>query len=405
MRTMSDKLQAAIKAFHDLRHGLPEGLTAMKPEGASDQWWKAYSEAAAAANPEAPRGQRGVSVHVKGHDGPATEEVLAQAEGEITIKIYGYVESWTLSDFDYYLTRAGSNPVRVRIASPGGDAGVGLQIYTLIRKRGNVITEADGPIASAASVIFLGGQERLVPKEAASVMVHRSWLFTCMAGNVKAWAELMKKIANVLEVIDDGMAAVLSARTGDDKKKSMAYLDAETYFTPEQCIDNGVATAYCEYADDGETEPSDGDNANESAGCEDEEERMEALPAKRSAETETAPEAQGHLLDAIEDRVKKVMAESKKDDEEMEGKSGGDHGRPDEDSSGKSKKDDEEMKSAEDDDKGGETESDASAGSPETSDQATGERAASETSDHGETAGVQSERAVAHYPSFLREEI
>ena len=393
---MTKKLQAAIKAYEDLRTGLPEGLSAIKPTGASDQWWKAYSEAAEAVDPSAPRGQRGVSVHVEGHEGPVTEEVLAAAEGEITIKIYGYVERWTLSDFDYYLSKAGSNPVRVRIASPGGDAGVGLQIYTLIRKRGSVITEADGPIASAASVIFLGGQERLIPKEAASVMVHRSWLFTCMAGNVTAWQGLLKKIENVLEIIDDGMAAVLSARTGDDKKKSMEYLDAETYFNPEQCIENNVATAYCEYADDGETDPSEGEDANESAPEPCEDERMETLPVKQGSET--APRSETEETEIVE-------AESKKDDEEMEGKSGGDHGRPDEDSSGKSKKDDEEMKSAEDDDKDGETESDASAGASDSSGEATGETAASETSDHGETAGVQSERATAPYPSFLREEL
>ena len=98
--------------------------------------------------------------------------------------------------------------------------GVGLQIYTMIRKRGAIITEADGPIASAASVIFLGGQERLIPKEAASVMVHRSWLLACQAGNVIAWRKLLEKIESVLKIIDDGMAAVLKGPHGGNHGRS-----------------------------------------------------------------------------------------------------------------------------------------------------------------------------------------
>ena len=33
-----------------------------------------------------------------------------------------------------------------------------------MRKRGKIITEADGPVASAASVIFLGGGKREIRK-------------------------------------------------------------------------------------------------------------------------------------------------------------------------------------------------------------------------------------------------
>ena len=113
---MTEALQSAIKAYQELRGSSLDD----KPEGVGEEWWQSYSAARDAATPDAPRGERGVSVHVAGHEGPVTEEVLAQAEGEVTIKIYGFIERWTLGDFDYYLSKAGSRPVRVRIAFPRG---------------------------------------------------------------------------------------------------------------------------------------------------------------------------------------------------------------------------------------------------------------------------------------------
>ena len=396
---MSDSLQLAIKAFHELRGALPEGLVATKPEGASDKWWEDYKAAAEAADPNAPRGERGVSMQIVRADGTVVESGVegeapkAEVEGEAVIKIYGYVERWTLQDFDYFLSRAGSRPVRVRIASPGGDAGVGLQIYTMIRKRGGVVTEADGPIASAASVIFLAGQERLIPEEAASVMVHRSWLFTCMAGNVNAWTELVAKIANVLRVIDDGMAAVLAARIGGKRDAAMEYLDAETYFSPEECKEMGIATGYCEYADEGgETDPQDGEQAGDS--CDDEDERMQGkAPASEGEKAPAAGEAKKPQQSKAEDG-------EEKEDEEM---AGGDHGnepRDEEEAGGDHPKDgaqDEGGSPASEESKDGDKEDDADM---QASDRPAPEAAA--------TAVVHSEEATpgaSPYPAFLREEL
>ena len=383
MTGMTNALQLAIEAYQDLRGRTSEA----KPDGVSDKWWKSYVEARDAINPDAERGQRGVTATgladeaAEGADGA---EPKAEIDGEVTIKIYGPIERWTLQDFDWYLSRAGSRPVRVRIASPGGDAGVGLQIYTMIRKRGGVVTEADGPIASAASVIFLAGQARLVPEEAASVMVHRSWLLACMAGNVSAWKGLLSKIENVLSVIDDGMAAVLKARIGGTKKAAMAYLDAETYFTPEQCVKNGIATGYCEYADEGETDPQEGENVNE--GDEEEDERMQTgkLPAGQAKAEETASVAETSERDAkSESEPEEDSGEEAKSGEKSEEKAA------------------EESKSSEaEEPESGEKEDDADMQSSATG--AAPEAAASENA----AQPSEADRPQVHsYPMFLRDEL
>ena len=402
---MNSALQIAIQAYQELRgRSLDE-----KPEGASEEWWKSYVEARDSATPDAPRGERGVTlVEPKAAEGESGIEAKAQADGEVTIKIYGFIERWTLVDFDYYLEQAGSRKVRVRIASPGGDAGVGLQIYTMIRKRGNVVTEADGPIASAASVIFLAGQERLIPEEAASVMVHRSWLLACQAGNVIAWRKLLEKIESVLSIIDDGMAAVLKARIGGTKEEAMEYLDAETYFTPEQCVENGIATGYCEYADEGEVDPQDGDQAGEQP----EEEMASQDRAPGSAEQEeskaSAPLFEGEAAEAGE-------------------KAGGDHGNKPRKEEAAGEYPDKDKKSEEaSEEKASEEASEESAEVTAAESEASGEEAEGASSEKGsgdgaegeaessepaseesaEASVVQSEREATHpYPTWLREEL
>ena len=390
---MTSALLIAIMAYQDLRDKSPDA----KPEGVGAEWWESYTAARDAATPDAPRGERGVTATGLPEEGGAggTEgaqpQPQSQVDGdeEVVIKIYGYIERWTVSDFDYYLSRAGTRPVRVRIASPGGDAGAGLQIYTMIRKRGGVTTEADGPIASAASVIFLAGQERLIPKEAASVMVHRSWLFTCQAGNVGAWKSLIQKIENVLTVIDDGMAAVLAARMGGTKAKAMEYLDAETYFTPDQCMDNGIATGYCEYADEGETDPQDGESTSDPPM--DDDERMER---QGGASAETKPKAEKGAKAGGDHQKERDAEQQEQQEQSEEASSAADagEGAPASDKA-------QGAEDGEDGEDGDEVEEDESEASG--ADEADGAAAAESPTVQSE----QEERECHIYPRHLREEI
>lgn len=247
----SPELQQAIDF-----HSRVNNVKLERPMGVSAKWWEEYSTAhkEAFANKDKPVGERGVTLETQDSDGNALSEHV--------IKIYGAIEGWTLSDFNYYLNKAGNNPVRVKIASPGGSASVGLTIYGLMRKRGNITTETDGPVASAASIIFLGGNKRLINKIGVSVMVHRSWLMAFFAGNAPEWNKLNDKIQGVLNNIDTAMIDILNLRSKLSKKDSEKYIDAETYFQPKECIKNGIATDYCVESDD-----NDSDDAAEQANA------------------------------------------------------------------------------------------------------------------------------------------
>ena len=225
-------LDAAIKRFMELS----QVKTSEKPAGVSDKWWEQYSAVHDPNMAEKPRGERGVKALISKD---ATDAEF------YTIKIYGEIAWYTLEDFDYFLSQAGKKKVKVRIASPGGNASVGLQIYNVIRKRGNVVTETDGPIASAASIIFLGGQERLVNETAMTLMVHRSWIFSFIMGNAEEWKKTYNEARKVMEAVDIGMIEALNARSKLSKAKSREFINEETWFQPEDCVKYGIATGYC----------------------------------------------------------------------------------------------------------------------------------------------------------------
>ena len=176
-------LEQALALYNQLYAAVD--FNGAKPEGVSDKYWKALGESQKFTE-SMPLGERGV------------RSQKSADSSEYAIEVFGSIESWTLADFRYYLERAGEKKVRVKIASQGGNAAVGLGIYQLIAKRGNVVTETYGPIASAASIIWLGGEERLVDEIATSVVVHNSWLMAFYAGNAQGWDALNKKIQNAL---------------------------------------------------------------------------------------------------------------------------------------------------------------------------------------------------------------
>ena len=233
---MTEELQAALEAYSKLM----ADASATKPTGVSEEWWSRYSAAAKAIKPDAPRGQRGVA-------GQA-----AATGNEYVIKLYGPIRDWALDDFNYYVEQAGSKKLRVRIASPGGDADVGLLMYNMLRKRGEVCTETDGPVASIASIVFLGGGERLVAREATTVMVHNAWVTAAFSGSATGWNNFSERVTKALAYLDQGQISALAARTEASAAKVAQWLAEETYFTPQQCIDLGIATGFAAYSDEEE---------------------------------------------------------------------------------------------------------------------------------------------------------
>lgn len=131
----------------------------------------------------------------------------------------------------------GSNAVTVRINSPGGAADEGIAIYNLLKNHGGEVTTVnDSLAASAASVIFLGGSNRLMG-DGSRLMIHRA--MGLAFGN----QDEIRKTLQALESYDRSLIDIYSQYLNASKESIDAMLSAETWFEVDAAIESGLATA------------------------------------------------------------------------------------------------------------------------------------------------------------------
>ncbi|MFS0737547.1 ClpP-like prohead protease/major capsid protein fusion protein [Sphingomonas sp. 1P06PA] len=162
------------------------------------------------------------------------------------ILIYGIVgDSWDGLDAKTLVPRIadGDDALDVRINSPGGYVMEGLAIFNAVtreRAKGRTVTvHIDGLAASMASVIAMAGDE-IIMADNALMMIHNPW--DVAIGDA---AEL-RRAANQLDTIRDQLVKVYSQRTGIDADTLIAMLDAETWLTAEQALDQNFITSISE---------------------------------------------------------------------------------------------------------------------------------------------------------------
>lgn len=125
----------------------------------------------------------------------------------------------------------------VRINSYGGSVSEGLAIYGLLSDfKGNLRTIVDGFACSAASIIFMAGQERIVP-ENGLLMIHNAWSY------VEGDSNAMKKAAEDLEKITQPSVNIYVSKTGLSEKEVKKMMDEERWITSQEAFDMGFSTA------------------------------------------------------------------------------------------------------------------------------------------------------------------
>jgi ATP-dependent protease ClpP protease subunit len=130
--------------------------------------------------------------------------------------------------------------IRLRINSPGGDAFEGMAIHSLISSAGKPVDGfIDGIAASSASIVAMSAHN-LYMGRVSMMMIHDAW--SCCCGNKGD----MAKMGATLDKIDEAIAAAYTARTGMSLEDVMALMDAETWLTAQDCIDQGFATGITE---------------------------------------------------------------------------------------------------------------------------------------------------------------
>jgi ATP-dependent Clp protease protease subunit len=122
----------------------------------------------------------------------------------------------------------GSGPVSVRINSPGGSVFEGYAIYNALKRHdGKVTTYNDGLAASAASIVFLSGEER-VASNLSMVMIHEA--ATIAFGNANDFIQ----IADLLEKINGQIADLYVGISGKDKQEILEMMNQETWLDYEE---------------------------------------------------------------------------------------------------------------------------------------------------------------------------
>lgn len=155
-----------------------------------------------------------------------------------TLSIYDEIGFWGVQakDFVDQLNAVSSKVLNVEINSPGGDVFAALTMYNALRASGKEVhTKTMGVAASAASLVFLAGDKRVMPKNT-QLMIHNPWVMT--AGN----ADELEETAANLRKIGGSIAATYAARTGMKDEDLQPLLAKDTWMTADEALASGFAT-------------------------------------------------------------------------------------------------------------------------------------------------------------------
>ncbi len=171
-------------------------------------------------------------------------------ENETELYIYGdirkkdWIDSWfgtgqdTTDAFSLKnaLLAVDTPNLTVRINSYGGSVSEGLAIYSLLSEfKGHLKTIVDGFACSAASVIFMAGEERVVP-ENGLLMIHNAWSYA------EGDANVMKKMAEDLEKITQPSVNIYTSKTNLSEKEIKEKMDKEEWITSQEAFEWGFST-------------------------------------------------------------------------------------------------------------------------------------------------------------------
>lgn len=169
---------------------------------------------------------------------------LAVQDSEADIYIYGDIVSWPWLESDvssYNLAKEIEglevDTINVYINSYGGEVAEGLAIYNALRRhKAKVRTVCDGFACSAASVVFMAGDERVM-SNASLLMIHNAWILT--------WGDMnqLRKDADDLETINAAAIQAYMNHINISEEELQAMLDAETWISAADALEMGFATA------------------------------------------------------------------------------------------------------------------------------------------------------------------
>ena len=136
-------------------------------------------------------------------------------------------------DFRDCLKEHAGADVTIHLDSQGGSVSDGLAMYNAIMQHeGEVTIHIDTLAASIATVIACSASKVIINSNA-KYMIHRCW--TQAMGNCKDF----RSTADVMEMMDNDLAASYSEKTKKPIEDLLAMMDAETWMTAEEALAQG----------------------------------------------------------------------------------------------------------------------------------------------------------------------
>ncbi|MFO0773721.1 MAG: Clp protease ClpP [Nitrospiraceae bacterium] len=163
---------------------------------------------------------------------------MAQRDDTAEIRIYEEIGYFgvTAKQFVQDLQRITAKRITVALNTPGGDVFDGLAIYNALKAfPGTVETRVDGLAASIGSLIAMAG-ERIVMKPGSLMMLHKPWAIAI--GN----AVDMRALADTLDKVENSLVGIYVARSGKTADEVKAILEADTWLSADEAVDEGFAT-------------------------------------------------------------------------------------------------------------------------------------------------------------------
>ena len=199
---------------------------------------------AAATKPQRSRIHNAIEVRAPAYvarPNSVAAEIQARSNaGTLELDVFGPIGGWegiTAAKFKAALDEHGANAseIVVNINSPGGDVFDGVAIHNmLVSHEADVTTRVYGLAASAASIVAIAGDSVLMG-EGSFLMIHNAW--SMAVGDTRE----MSKMARTLSSIDKELAASYASHTGIDTEAIKVLMDAETWISAADAVDQGFA--------------------------------------------------------------------------------------------------------------------------------------------------------------------
>lgn len=156
------------------------------------------------------------------------------------ININGIVGDWydgnTSLDVLNIIENTEAKEIEVTIQSPGGSAFEGIAIYNALKQHSaKVTTIVLGAAASAASIIFMAGDERIMP-ENTWLMIHEPNL------RISGKAKELREAADFLDSLTQTLLSTYSPYINIDDDELMELIVAETWINANDAATMGFAT-------------------------------------------------------------------------------------------------------------------------------------------------------------------